>query len=385
MSSRTQAITLETFNSLVASIYDAALDESLWINVTEKLARSTYSKSALMRIQNINTRQVKASYTYGIDLEYKRLYSEYYAQMDPLIPTVFEKPGYMMQLAVDTPPGFKKSEFYHDYARPQESENMLGGLIIKAGENIGLVGIQRREKEGIFEKQEYDLLKLLMPHLNRAFNINQYLTQFRSHATSARNILDRLTTGVILVNQSGQPQYINSQAEYTLSNFSGIKFGPSGIQFPRLSDTNALQASIKKVSRVNSIGGDTLTVVNPAYHEAINIIVLPVSEVRNLGLDINMSSITAVLFIDTGENSDTKISEKVLMDIYKLTRAEARLSAALAGGKTLEKIAENFNLSQQTLRSQLKSCFKKTDTKRQAELVKLLLSGPSSLIRDEEL
>ncbi|WP_152638808.1 helix-turn-helix transcriptional regulator [Marinobacter santoriniensis] len=39
---------------------------------------------------------------------------------------------------------------------------------------------------------------------------------------------------------------------------------------------------------------------------------------------------------------------------------EARLAGALANGYSLEKIAETFRLSRNTVRTQLKSCFQKT-------------------------
>ncbi|MDH5444314.1 MAG: helix-turn-helix transcriptional regulator [Gammaproteobacteria bacterium] len=382
---RSQTVSLETYNSLVASIYDAAIDESLWINVTEDIARLTDSKSALMRMQNYNTHDVGACFTYGIDPEYKRLYSEYYAQIDPLVSAVFDKPGYILQTGVDTSVTYRKSEFYNDYIVPQGNEHVMGGMIVRSGSNIGVIGIHRCAKQGIFEVQEYKLLKNVMPHMNRAFNINKHLMESRNQATAAGNILDRMMMGVVLVDQLGRPQYINSQAESVLSKYPCIKYSQPGIQLPKVSDTHALQSLIRRVSSTDGARGDILFITNPVTQETIKIIVLPMSEARSLGLDINMTSVTAALFIETDGTSDTKLSEKVLMDIYKLTHAEARLAASLTSGQTLEKIAESFNLSLQTLRSQLKSCFRKTDTKRQSELVKLIISGPAALIRDEEL
>lgn len=66
-------------------------------------------------------------------------------------------------------------------------------------------------------------------------------------------------------------------------------------------------------------------------------------------------------------------SAACLEQIFGLTRAEARLTLFLVGGKTLTEIAEMLNLSVATVRTQLKCVFEKTYTHRQAELVVLVL------------
>jgi DNA-binding CsgD family transcriptional regulator len=59
----------------------------------------------------------------------------------------------------------------------------------------------------------------------------------------------------------------------------------------------------------------------------------------------------------------------VLGMIYGLTNAEARLAAALCEGHDIATVAAMFEVSDQTLRGQLKTIFAKTGSRRQAELV----------------
>jgi DNA-binding CsgD family transcriptional regulator len=65
-------------------------------------------------------------------------------------------------------------------------------------------------------------------------------------------------------------------------------------------------------------------------------------------------------------------STSCLEQIFGLTRAEARLTLLLVGGKTLDEIAQKLHLSVATIRTQLKAVFEKTHTHRQAELVVLV-------------
>jgi DNA-binding CsgD family transcriptional regulator len=62
---------------------------------------------------------------------------------------------------------------------------------------------------------------------------------------------------------------------------------------------------------------------------------------------------------------------------YGLTPAEARLALALFEGRSLGEFAEGNRVSRETVRSQMKSIFLKTGTRRQAELVSLLAGFPT--------
>ena len=68
----------------------------------------------------------------------------------------------------------------------------------------------------------------------------------------------------------------------------------------------------------------------------------------------------------------------VLERLYGLTAAEARLACQLATGRKLQ-AADVLGITQNTARWTLKNVFAKTDTTRQAELVRLLLTGPDAM------
>jgi DNA-binding CsgD family transcriptional regulator len=69
-------------------------------------------------------------------------------------------------------------------------------------------------------------------------------------------------------------------------------------------------------------------------------------------------------------------AEERLRQAFGLTPAEARLAAELAAGKTPDEASEGRQISLATIRSQLRSVFQKTDTRRQAQLVQLVTRLP---------
>jgi len=84
----------------------------------------------------------------------------------------------------------------------------------------------------------------------------------------------------------------------------------------------------------------------------------------------------AVVFI-ADPDRPVGIHPEVLARLYDLTPAEAILAEGLANGRDLNNLSGELGVSRNTLRSQLQSVFSKTHTNRQAELVKMILTGPA--------
>jgi DNA-binding CsgD family transcriptional regulator len=68
-----------------------------------------------------------------------------------------------------------------------------------------------------------------------------------------------------------------------------------------------------------------------------------------------------------------------ICQLYGLSRAEGRVVALLASGQRLDLVAENLGVTYDTVRKHLKQVFSKTGTDRQAELVRMLVTGPAGL------
>jgi DNA-binding CsgD family transcriptional regulator len=60
--------------------------------------------------------------------------------------------------------------------------------------------------------------------------------------------------------------------------------------------------------------------------------------------------------------------------VYGLTAAETHLVRALIAGKTPEEVSEERSVSLATVKTQLRSVFSKTGTRRQSDLIRALFS-----------
>ena len=83
---------------------------------------------------------------------------------------------------------------------------------------------------------------------------------------------------------------------------------------------------------------------------------------------------TAILFITETEQAAVVRSERLGQD-FGLTRAEALFAAEISKGDGLQAAASRLGVSLTTVRTHLAHVFDKTGTRRQAELVRLILQG----------
>jgi DNA-binding CsgD family transcriptional regulator len=82
----------------------------------------------------------------------------------------------------------------------------------------------------------------------------------------------------------------------------------------------------------------------------------------------------AALFIQEVGNFEPLPGE-LLVKLYGLTMAETRLIALLAQGLSLQKAAHALGVARITARTHLQHIFAQTGTRRQAELIRLVVSA----------
>jgi DNA-binding CsgD family transcriptional regulator len=99
--------------------------------------------------------------------------------------------------------------------------------------------------------------------------------------------------------------------------------------------------------------------------------------IRPLAADATTRGCVAVFICDPEQEADAET--ETLVRLYRLTTAEARVARALVRGRTLEEAARQFRVSVHTARIHLKHALAKTESRRQSDLVRLLMAGPAML------
>ena len=90
----------------------------------------------------------------------------------------------------------------------------------------------------------------------------------------------------------------------------------------------------------------------------------------------------AIVLIAGPPDRENAIDPRLLRQLFGLTAAEARLTAALVEGNSVKEFAEATGVSLNTARTHLKNLFIKVGVKRQAALVREVLIALAHLRRN---
>ncbi|NIX77616.1 helix-turn-helix transcriptional regulator [Microvirga terricola] len=258
-------------------------------------------------------------------------------------------------------------------------------LTALAGRNDVLVGKQAGADDYLVKPIDYEiLLASIEARLNQVERVKSGAVQRAEEAWQAilqssrgRTVealykatfaFDRFLVGVAIVDEKGAVRLMNKEAERILAEDDGLGVSQGILKgsVPKLN--TKLYDSIAKafeeevldeiVSYPRLSGGRPYLVLVPGQRFS--------QEER--------PEAVVLLLIDTEQR--TKVSGDTLVRLYNLTPSETRVALMLIDGKRLDQIAEELEVAQTTVVFHLKNLFRKTETNRQADLIRVLLSVP---------
>ena len=376
------SINLETYNDLVSAIYEAANDPALWNDFLAVFARAFNGHGAALRLLDPHSYHPNFSATHGYDEAYSQEYANQYYQVDITIPILADKKAGTVQTRSAHLPdsGYVTTEFYQEFGRKWGYYDVLGSYFIKQADCSARIGVHRDERRPPFSEEDKRLMALLVPHLQRAFEISRHIQTIKAQRESSDDALDHLPFGIVLVDSSGRPVVVNRQAELISGQGRGITITTDGLTAASPKETQALRQHIQQAAQGQegkACRGGVLSITRDGSSLPLSVIVAPHNSVQPL-FGFAGPRAAAIVFISDPAQQPA-ISPEILSALYGLTKAEARLATELAQGRSLDEIADAYHVSKHTLRSQLKSIFSKTGLKRQPDLIRLILSGPASL------
>ena len=271
----------------------------------------------------------------------------------------------------------RKTEYHNDYERPQGIKEGLACLLAKNESYDLQFAVQRGPKTAYFHEDAacMHLLSALMPHLARAMQIRRALAHATEQRTWALEALHQLRVGVILADHRGNPFFLNRAADQLMAACPGVNFSQEGLRLIRSSDTAQLNRLIAEAGRI--LRGEPARVhdclrVGLLNGETLQIQVVPLMPEQTRWGDSMPVGSLAIFVSKPGQQ---RLPWQKLVELYGLTRAEAKLAAKLAEGQSLEEVVNEFFISTATARTQLRAIFNKTGVRRQSELVALLLTS----------
>ncbi|WP_428490904.1 helix-turn-helix transcriptional regulator [Rhodopila sp.] len=187
-----------------------------------------------------------------------------------------------------------------------------------------------------------------------------------------RAVLACLDIGVLTVDRSLHVYFTNPAGQELIRRGDGLRIARGRLYAATADATNLLIAAVGNVAKRSSDAASPNPVVAVAGESDMPMYRIVIAALAP-ALD-PAAAAEVVLFVDTHRQADAATEAQIFQHAFQLTRAEATLAAHLLSGESLTTAAEKLGVTLNTVRSQLRAIFEKTQARRQADLVRLLAS-----------
>lgn len=370
---------------LVGNIYDAALDSTRWPTVMGNLASSLNAGFGLLWLHDFSSSNASAeecagdiSAFSGLDLPSIAQYRDHYAGVNVWLPNASRLAEGSITVSSALYPDrlLPSTEFYNDFLRRHSLFYAVGSSILKQGDRDFKMSFVRSARAGKYKDAELHGLRQLMPHLRNAVVLHRELSRLKVLADSALAALELVPMGVVLLRRSGVLLHANRRAHELFARTGALRFAPGGaLHAASAVATTTLQRMIHESVRTTEgkgcAHGGALQLLGAGGRKLqVRVTPLPAGSASLVG------DARAAIFCGDPDAGVGVLSHRLEV-MYRMTPAEAQLTEALVNGQSLKQYAEARRTTMNTVRTQLKAATAKTGVKRQADLVRIVLTGPA--------
>lgn len=351
-----------SLDKIVAAVNAAAVDPSQWDAAMETVATEAGARGAVLL--PLRGRVPIAPVSDAIRPALERYVSDGWVHRDyraEAIPTVLSR-GAATDLDILSADEMRHVGYYQEFLAPFNLQ--WAGLVgLMAGDDPWAISIQRTSAEGPFQPSEIEKLVKLGAHLSAASTMAKALGFAR--AEGVLTAFDLSDTAALMLNITGEVIKMNSRAEALLG--PDVMISNRRLRSFWKPVTEILDQAITRVlMRADSPTAPAIALPRTVGRP----ITAYVLRADTVAMEVLSPARAFVLLVDPDRNIIPAIAD--LKGAFGLTKSESRLVIELQSGVALAEAAANINTTYETVRTTLKQIFRKTETKSQADLLRLV-------------
>jgi DNA-binding CsgD family transcriptional regulator len=354
---------------MIGLIYDAVEDPSLWPVFLKAIVGATDSSCGSLTLIPPTQHRASVGCLYGWSDEEIRLYRELYRATDPFRAGINRLAEGIVGTNLDfcSDVELKQSVAYREFYAPRDTHYGLGCAILRTPEGLSLLTVTRSKAAGSYTPGELALMRPLIPHLQRAARLHGELSLLRSQIAAFDNLLDLYPQALLLTDSECGVIYATRSARQLAkcNNVLTIESGRLMVRSGRGSET--LREAVRQTSSDQRLR--RLDVRGEGPH-SLRVVLMPVAGSHVGPMGIAQASV-AILAMDLA--SGPRPDPAMLAELFALTPAEARFTSCLVSGLSVEEISTELGIGRETTRTHLRRVLGKTHTRRQGELISLVL------------
>lgn len=364
-------VTVGEFSRLVSAIHGAAVTPEHWVSAMAEVSRVCGATGGGIILSEGPTRSVKSA---SIPPDALGPYMAHYHRVDYVLEAVEHSPVGLVHSGKALIELDARSEFNADWMRPHHMDD---GLFVRLTDGplptCFLVAAAGRD-EPFATPDRVELINALVPHLQQALRTQDCLQQLRREAGDAADAIDSMPAAVLVVGPGAVVVHANSAAEAILSGEGGLGVTGGRLRADAVAADHDLQCSLAQAMGLTDTGarrGSSLLCPRGGAQRALVLHIFPFTSHRRE----DCAPRALVVVVDPDHRGEPTV--QMLRTLFGLTHTEAEVAVRVGQGQGLAPIADEMSLSLATVKTHVQRVFDKTDTHRQAELVRLLLAlGP---------
>jgi DNA-binding CsgD family transcriptional regulator len=361
-------------SAVIADIYDAALNPALWQQALASITTFVGGHSGVLFWQDSATQHAQALHIFNDDPHYTQLYFQKYLPMNPVFPAA----TFMEAGAVHSTADFisqdelEATRFYNEWIKPQGIADSIAVNLEKGTTSSSLINIRMDASLGFENEDARNRMALLVPHLQRAVTIGRLFDQSKATEQALTTTLDHVEAAVFLVGGDGAISFANDPARKMLEEATLVQARDNALHAVGSDADRILRDIFTSAANGDaSVGVRGVAVpLTGSSEERWFAHVLPLTSGRRQEAGQANHAVAAVFIRKTAPNAPPPL--EAIAKLYRLTASEVRVLDAVLKTNGVKAIAETLGISQATVKTHLHNVFRKTGTKRQGDLVKLV-------------
>ena len=369
----------EAFERILASMHEAALDDTLWSTASALIDDALRVHGNCLGIVDLHFAGDVTVYFAGFyfhgqrNRELEREYFEVYLPLDERVPRASQLPDSQPVYISDlfTKEELKNSPVYNDFLNRLHAQNSINLRLDGPHGSSICWGINDPVDGNDWSSAKLDSIRRLLPHIRQYVSMRQALAGAGALGASLTELLDTTGAGIIQLDRRGRILEMNDRARDLLRFGDGL-FDERGFLFARRPEDNAdLQEMLNRALPpygARGVGGSAMVRRASALPLALH-----VSPVGRQETDLRVWPVAAlVLVVDPA--SRFRIDPSILGAALGITEMESQVAVLLAEGRSVAQIAGAMGRKESTIRTHVKHMFTKLGLSRQVDLVRLVLS-----------
>ncbi len=359
--------TVEGFSRLVAGIYAAAIAPQHWESTIRDIHRTIGGNGGALLTADKSVWSIQNSI---LPVGAATSYAAYYHRLDSPMAAVEAGAVGTVRTGTELVNPIRQTEFYTDWLHPNELEDGLFIRLSRGSHPVCFLLHTAETAEPFGTRERIRQISGLVPHLQQALRAQGALDDFAHEDADLHAALDSVDHGIVVVGPNGQVLNLNAAAEKALRGSDGLQLTAGRLTAAGTTTNRILNRALNSAltgTSDNIRGGYSFTVQRPSDTRPFILHILPLHR-----LEEPDRRRALVVLVDPANEPEP--STALLQRLYHLTRTEADIALRVAHGADPKHIAEDLSISITTVRTHLHRIFDKTDTHRQVELVRLLLT-----------